>query len=632
MKRGRTFSGLSEYWVLMFFYLVVVQPAFADNVVDTTVSPFLSFPIPNRTPKCVIINSVFDHNMNTPYAAGGIRTVDYTGKEGREECGWDSTFFSQTGFRAFRKFDPLLSSCGGNFKILSDCGLCGDYTCDATYFDFNFLFYDNHPGYDFRTVDQNGDDGSGKIAVFAASAGTVKTTGAFCSINNLQTFNGVVIKHDPPFDKYATMYLHLSAPEVSDGMHITKGARIGLAGSTGLATGVHLHFEVCRDTGNGFYVSVDPYGWQGVGADPYDSLNPSFPHPINTSLWEPCTDAYEQNNFFAEAFTWNPSDTVVGKICNSTDDDYFKIDVGDTGVISLHLQVPPTTLNVYNLELYDPSRNFLVGAYNYNGEEDSINYYATAPGIYYVKIEGLGGNFNTSAPYSLFGTWPTALSVDFGCHPTGSFVTLNATVSGTATGPIRYSFFWNCNNPGRNIDDVMADCGNIPTPPSGDSASNAIGVRYNGITDTQKIVSHDYSSQFFVPFSSYDTFYAKVIVERGGAPPVERRIPIFVPTSVEDVGGQIPNDFSLSQNYPNPFNSSTQILFAIPKSGHVVLEIYNVLGQRVKSLVNEYLPAGNKSVAWDGKDDNGVSLPSGTYLYRLRTGNHTKVEKMTIIK
>jgi hypothetical protein len=98
------------------------------------------------------------------------------------------------------------------------------------------------------------------------------------------------------------------------------------------------------------------------------------------------------------------------------------------------------------------------------------------------------------------------------------------------------------------------------------------------------------------------------------------------PNSVETVPG-IPEEYSLSQNYPNPFNPSTTISYSIPKSGNLVLKIYNLLGQEVQTLVNQYQPVGNYRVTFDAG-----SLTSGVYFYSIRSDNFIQVKKMLLVK
>jgi hypothetical protein len=94
----------------------------------------------------------------------------------------------------------------------------------------------------------------------------------------------------------------------------------------------------------------------------------------------------------------------------------------------------------------------------------------------------------------------------------------------------------------------------------------------------------------------------------------------------------IPDRFELFQNYPNPFNPQTQIRYDLPISGQVKLSIFNVLGQRVRVLVDELQDAGHKSVIWDGKDGRGQEVASGIYFYKISAENYRKTKKMVLLK
>ena len=100
----------------------------------------------------------------------------------------------------------------------------------------------------------------------------------------------------------------------------------------------------------------------------------------------------------------------------------------------------------------------------------------------------------------------------------------------------------------------------------------------------------------------------------------------------ESTAAEIPNHFSLSQNYPNPFNPETNIEYALSKDTDVKLTIYNILGEKVKVLMDEHQTAGYKRAHWDGRDQKGEEVASGVYFYRLETKKFSKVKKMMLVK
>ncbi len=101
---------------------------------------------------------------------------------------------------------------------------------------------------------------------------------------------------------------------------------------------------------------------------------------------------------------------------------------------------------------------------------------------------------------------------------------------------------------------------------------------------------------------------------------------INTPTLIEK-DKQMPEQFKLGQNYPNPFNPTTLINYQLPSSSYVTLNVYNVLGQEVKSLVNGEQSVGYHSVSFDGS-----GLQSGVYFYRIRAGNFSQTKKLMLLK
>ena len=101
-----------------------------------------------------------------------------------------------------------------------------------------------------------------------------------------------------------------------------------------------------------------------------------------------------------------------------------------------------------------------------------------------------------------------------------------------------------------------------------------------------------------------------------------------------DEGGftSTPKEFSLLQNYPNPFNSATIIKFQLSEDSHVILKIHNILGQEIKTLINEQKPAGVYYATWNGTDNQGKKASSGIYFYQIEAGDYTKVKKLIILQ
>jgi hypothetical protein len=91
-------------------------------------------------------------------------------------------------------------------------------------------------------------------------------------------------------------------------------------------------------------------------------------------------------------------------------------------------------------------------------------------------------------------------------------------------------------------------------------------------------------------------------------------------------------EFALHQNFPNPFNPSTEIRFDLAENVRVELRIFNSLGQLVATPVNDVRPVGAYTILWDGKNADGLQVPSGLYVYRLRAGSFTDAKKMLLMR
>ena len=109
--------------------------------------------------------------------------------------------------------------------------------------------------------------------------------------------------------------------------------------------------------------------------------------------------------------------------------------------------------------------------------------------------------------------------------------------------------------------------------------------------------------------------------------------PTPTPTHIAEVASQqLPTTSGLDPNFPNPFNASTQIAYRLAAPGLARLEIYNILGQSVRTLVNQFQPAGFYQVRWDARDQRGSALAAGVYLTRLRHPDGAQTRRLLYLK
>jgi flagellar hook assembly protein FlgD len=90
--------------------------------------------------------------------------------------------------------------------------------------------------------------------------------------------------------------------------------------------------------------------------------------------------------------------------------------------------------------------------------------------------------------------------------------------------------------------------------------------------------------------------------------------------------------FALEGNYPNPFRTQTTLQFDLPEPVDVTLSVYDVMGRRVATLVQERLPSGSHDITWQGRGQNGQALASGVYFMRLTAGDRTATRRLTIVR
>jgi hypothetical protein len=129
-----------------------------------------------------------------------------------------------------------------------------------------------------------------------------------------------------------------------------------------------------------------------------------------------------------------------------------------------------------------------------------------------------------------------------------------------------------------------------------------------------------------------ETWYYRVVAYDFNANKGEFSDEVFASITGIDDNITLPTEFALEQNYPNPFNPSTTIEFALPQAVDVSLKIFNIRGQLVKTLVSGNKAAGRYSLTWDGTDNFGNKVASGTYIYAIKAGNFVQNKKMILLK
>lgn len=245
-----------------------------DDYIEVTDPEFsLHFPILSKTPWTAVINAVFDHSMESPYTAD-FKIVPYTG-----EGAWLP-----------ENEDPQTSENASYVITINDIDLYGfrdlndrRFQINGHYSGDNFLYYDGHPGYDYKTIDQHPE---GLVSVYAAFGGKVVFVGGQYGTVKIDHLNG-----------YTTVYMHCSEIFVQLDQYVRASSLIATAGDIGTDGRPHFHFEV-RYQG----IPVDPYGWRGIYPDPYRIPNVVLWHTAGGGMLTPPA---------ADVFQGEPLDSAI---------------------------------------------------------------------------------------------------------------------------------------------------------------------------------------------------------------------------------------------------------------------------------------------------------------------------------
>ncbi len=147
------------------------------------------------------------------------------------------------------------------------------------------------------------------------------------------------------------------------------------------------------------------------------------------------------------------------------------------------------------------------------------------------------------------------------------------------------------------------------------------GSLIHGAGASGSVKAYGYADSTVEPGKSY--FYKVADVDYKGRPTMHGPVSATATSPV---------DYILEQNYPNPFNPETRINFKLREAGYVQLSIYNLKGQEVRRLVAAALPGGVQTISWNGKDNNGITLSTGTYIYKLQVNGFEVSRRMEFVK
>ncbi|MBN1999682.1 M28 family peptidase [candidate division KSB1 bacterium] len=284
--------------------------------------------------------------------------------------------------------------------------------------------------------------------------------------------------------------------------------------------------------------------------------------------------------------------------------------------------------------------------YTDNYEEiRTLTYHFPGAGWYFISIPG------TTDDMSVGTLFPEALPYAFGYHSgyvdrtvfepaEGYWLYVTQTCTSTFDVQPIYQYVKIIEKPGwYMIGSVIEDVplGDVLITPAGAMQGNLWDYGGSGYTETQVISSQgSYWALFYQPctltVATTPHILSKGVSQFVDVLPAESKPP--VPPVVENTGvfETLPSRLNLSQNYPNPFNASTTLEFVLPKVSEVSVQVFNVRGEMVRFLEHQVLNAGVHKVKWDGRDNTGKDVPSGSYLMYVAAGEEQQVAKMILIR
>jgi murein DD-endopeptidase MepM/ murein hydrolase activator NlpD len=480
-------------------------------------------------------------------------------------------------------------------------GIINDYNCNDQY------VYDGHTGTDISAYNFHAMDWG--IPIYAANDGVVTFLRDDQFDRNywppyIGQPNGIIVRHS---DGSNSQYWHLrkNSATITVGDSVRKGDIIAMMGSSGSTPIPHLHFELRKNV-NGSLLVTDPF----IG-----NCNP------DGGLWEENHEYPGSTQFrLLDAGIFNKTD-----LQGSENNNYFgELYLKDRPTQPTQYGINESKLGLWIQSQIKPGTNYKIVIKKTNGDI-FVDQNKTATTKKGVQWHVFYWNFSSQVSTSDYGLWTAEIIQD-----------------------------------GQNIKNINFNVGAETIFPPRIFPVSGRSIKINGSEQTVTLLT-EYSDDE-LSFSLIDEPASVSLNENvltiNGESDQEYRNAFFM-VRLEDSNGQMdtarfhlvdyskpfntnvtnveeetiaPDDFLVFENYPNPFNPSTTIIFKIAKAGIVHVRIYNELGQEIRELTTEELIAGTHQITWNGKNENGLSVSSGTYFARVLNDNKIKTIKMVLVK
>lgn len=333
--------------------------------------------------------------------------------------------------------------------------------------------------------------------------------------------------------------------------------------------------------------------------------------------------------YWDTASSWTDADPVLVTAGNTTSSINFVLDPG--GVIQGTVSTPGKSFDGGILAYYASNPEWYAYWYPERGE----SYELTGLRGGYWKVLAFGDATHAFEWYNNQGTWADAATILVTPPGTVSGIDFSLEVGGSISGI--------CDSragPLVGCEVVALESSSFHRRDSptfwfvfkSDSSSNDGTYSIGGLrTGTYYVgASHGCEGMWYNNQTSMETADLVSVIMPGETPNID----FYLSTEVENQEEitHRPSEFELHQNYPNPFNPQTKIEYKLSKRGHVGLRIYNILGSKVRTLLDKDQPVGSYSVSWDGRNDAGQSVTSGVYLYRLEVDGLSQARRMLLLK